>query len=63
MYFELRFNVIMPPCVAGIVLYQETFSPNCTALKYAGKKSPGIRLLKFDPVCLSQDELPGPVRP
>lgn len=45
MHFELSFNVISSPSAPGIVLHLEAFlPPNCTVLKYAYIKQPGVRL-------------------
>lgn len=55
---EWSFDVIMLPCVPGIVLYQETFPPNYIVFKFVGNKLPGIRLCRrFDPGWKSQYKL------
>ena len=57
MCFDLSFNIIMPPCIQGILLHLWNVFPNCTVFKYAGNKLPGIRLPKFDPASRRQAEL------
>ena len=47
MYFEKDFNVIMPPCAQGTVLYQNIF-PNRTVPKYIYDKLHGVGLYKSE---------------